>query len=242
MNSSLEKLNSGVSLSVSVMHASFDRKRRYNVSQLISQIGEQNIRDYWAGFEVMGDMFGRGCWWNARRCWKSGSSSPVTHHMILQDDIRVCADFAQGVLKVIEARPTDVISLFCLPRKGFESLDCRWGEAEGAWGCGLIMPKELIKEFLDWELKNVRLDFKHDDSRVSLFCVKNKRTVKVPFPNLVDHLALPSTLGNGWSKPRHSPMFLEQGSPLDYDWAELEPIMRSVNSYNHYDKFLINKA
>ena len=227
-----------ISLSCTVMHASFDKKRRYNVHQLISQIGEDNIRRHWATFEVKGDMHGRGCWWNARRCWRHGLTAPTTHHLLIQDDIRVCDYFAEDLLKVIEARPTEVISLFCLPRKGFAGLEHRWGEAEGVWGCGIVMPKDLIRDFLEWEQKNIRPDFPHDDSRLSLYLVKHKMTAKVPFPNLIDHLALPSTFG-ARQKSRHSPCFLEQGRPADYDWTVTHPAMRSINSYTHFNDYLI---
>lgn len=229
-----------ITVSCTIMHASFDRKRRYAVSALISQIGEDKIRNEWIDMQVMGDFHGRGCWWNAKRCWEHGLTTDSTHHILLQDDVRVCPEFAAGVKEVIKAYPDQVISLFAMPRKGFEALSCRWGEAEGTWGCGIVMSKELIREFLDWEAEHVIPEFKHDDSRISLWCVKTKRTVKVPFPNLVDHLTMKSVMGNGWNKPRVSLDFMEEKTPFDYDWNDRANLMRSVNSYAHYNKYLIN--
>jgi hypothetical protein len=188
----------------------------------------------------MGDFHGRGCWWNAKRCWEHALTTDSTHHILLQDDVRVCPEFAAGVKEVIKAYPDQVISLFAMPRKGFESLSSRWGEAEGTWGCGIVMSKELIREFLDWEAEHVMPEFKHDDSRISLWCVKTKRTVKVPFPNLVDHLTMKSVMGNGWNKPRVSLDFMEDKTPFDYDWSDKANLMRSVNSYTQYNKYLIN--
>lgn len=229
-----------MSVSCTVMHASFDRKRRYQVNSLISSLGEAEIREHWSDFQVMGDMHGRGCWWNAKKCWDHSLTVDSTHHLLLQDDVTVCKGFVKGLPRIIEAFPEDVISLFAMPRKGFSKMDCRWGESEGTWGCGIVMPKTLISEFLEWEEKNVRPEFKHDDSRISLWCVKTKRTVKVPFPNLVDHLTMKSTLGNSWSKPRVSDNFLTSDIE-SIDWLDTEKTMKSINSYTQYNKFLINK-
>lgn len=229
-----------ITVSCTVMNAPFDRKRRYSVSALISSLGEEEIRKNWVDFEVMGDFYSRGCWWNAKRCWTHALTMDSTHHLLLQDDVVVCDDFVKGLPSVIAAYPDDVISLFAMPRKGFSAMNRRWGECEGTWGCGIVMPKELIRDFLEWEEANVRPEFKHDDSRISLWCVKTKRTVKVPFPNLVDHLTMKSTLGNSWSKPRVSENFLT--SPISaIDWLDNKITMKSINSYTQYNKYLINK-
>lgn len=229
-----------ITISCTVMHASFDRKRRYAVSSLISALGEEEIRQNWLDFQVMGDMYGRGPWWNAKRCWTHALTTDSTHHLLLQDDVEVCDGFVEGLPQIVAGFPDDVISLFAMPRKGFSGMDCRWGEAEGTWGCAVVMPKALIWEFLQWEQENIKPEFKHDDSRVSLWCCNTKRTVKVPFPNPVNHLDMKSTMGNRWSKPRVSDNFLSE--PISsINWLETSPMMRSVNSYTAYNGFLIKK-
>jgi len=230
-----------ISVSCTVMHASFDRKRRYAVSSLISALGEEAIRQNWLDFQVMGDMHGRGPWWNARRCWEHGQTTGATHHLILQDDVKVMNGFVVGIFDLIEAFPDDVMSLFCLQRKDFQDQTARWGIAEGVWGCAVLMPVKLVSEFLAWEKANIKPEFKHDDCRVSLWCVKTKRRVKVPFPNVVDHLPIQSVMRHSHFRPRVSPYFVDDETVSNINWNETENTVTSINSYTQYDKFLIGR-
>ena len=220
------------------MHAPFSELRQRCLSQLTKNLYLQGASKHWQSLTVMNDFEKRGVWWNAKRCWESGLATKNTHHLVLQDDVIVCKDFVTGVLDVIYAFPNEIISLFSIPRKKFDG-SCRWGISEGVWGLGVVMPRNVLEKFLIWEKENIKPEFKHDDSRISLFCVKNKRTVKVPFPNLIDHQDVKSIVGNTWSKPRVSSDFMGERSPHNFDWNEKDPIMKSINSYTQYDKFLI---
>ena len=184
----------------------------------------------------------QGLWWNAKRCWEEGAKSEATHHIVLQDDILLCNNFVQGVKSVIAAFPTEIISLFHGPRKGFDG-SARWGQSEGVWGQGIVMPKEIVTEFLEWEQKNIHPSFPHDDSRVSLFAIKTRRRCYVPFPNLINHRddELKSIMGHKRGKPRISSDFMASRDPENFDWSEKEPMMKSINSFTQYNKYLLNE-
>jgi hypothetical protein len=230
-----------ITLSCTVMHTSAIKERRQSLEAMVSTLGEDNMKQHWTNFEVMDDFHGQGCWWNAKRCWEYGLSTEATHHLLLQDDIVICKDFVTGVFEVVAAFPDKVISLYCNPRKGFAESQARWGESEGPWGPAIVMNKALIREFLAWEAVNVKPEFKHDDWRLTMFCVNTKQTVKVPFPNLIDHDdGLKSIMGNSWNKRRVSPDFMGERSPHDFNWQDKGALRKSVNAPNYDKKFLIH--
>tara|TARA_R110000824_G_scaffold303833_3_gene491676 strand:+ start:561 stop:1187 length:627 start_codon:yes stop_codon:yes gene_type:complete len=207
---------------------------------MIERLGVANIQHHWTDFEVFGDFHLRGCWWNAKRCWEYGLETGATHHLLLQDDVEVCRDFVTGVFDVIAAFPSEIISLFSFARKGFAGSAARWGEAEGPWGPAIVMEKSVIRDFLEWETTHIKPDCRHDDTRISLFCAARRQTVKVPFPNLVEHeQALKSIQGNAWNKPRVSIDFMGERSPHDFNWHDTSGLRRSVNSTSQHKKFLL---
>lgn len=227
-----------VTISCAIMHTSSSVERKQSLQQVMFQLHSQDAINSWVSLKVMDDKFKQGVWFNAKRCWKLAGEA--THHLVLQDDIVICNNFVNGVVKVIEAFPDDLISLFHGPRKKFDG-SCRWGKSEGVWGQAVVMPTGMVQEFLDWEKKNIHPSFKHDDSRISLFAIKTKRRVKVPFPNLINHrdTELKSVLGNKWYKPRVSTDFMGARDPCDFDWMDKDPMMSSINSFTQYNKYLL---
>jgi len=230
-----------ITISCAIMHASFSAERRQSVQQLQYQLFEQDAKKHWESIKIVEDGYKQGAWWTAKRCWENGSLSNATHHILMQDDIVICNDFVNGVKDVIAAYSNDIISLFHGPRKAFDG-SSRWGLSEGVWGQAIVMPVPMVKEFLEWEKRNIDPSFPHDDSRVSLFAIKTKRYVKVPFPNLVNHrdTEVKSVMGNRWIKPRVSSDFLGSRSPKDFDWTDKSNQMKSINSFTKYNKYLIN--
>jgi len=229
-----------ITISASIMHASFDEGRRKSVSELTYQLYSQGAYEKWTEISIIKDANRHGPWWTAKQCWQKGATSNATHHILMQDDILLCKHFVEGIEAVIEGFPNDIISLFAMPRKNFDG-SCRWGEAEGTWGPSIVMPSALVKEFLVWEAENINPSLKHDDSRISLFAKLNNRTVKVPFPNLVDHRdnEVKTVQGNRWSRPRMSVDFMGSRNPNDFDWTDTQKTMKSINSYTQFNKYLL---
>ena len=235
-----EKPKVNVSISCTIMQSSFNAQRKQSVEQLQFQLFSQEWEKNWLNLTVIKDDVGRGPWWTAKKCWEEGSVSNATHHLLLQDDVVICNNFVNGIKSVISSYSNDIISLFHGPRKAFNG-SARWGLSEGVWGQGIVMPVYLVEEFLKWEAKNISKDFPHDDSRVSLFAIKTKRHVKVPFPNLVDHrdVEIKSVMGHKWIRPRISSDFMGERNPEDFDWSNKKNQMKSVNSFTQYNKYLL---
>jgi hypothetical protein len=237
--------DAGVQLMISgaIMHGAFNSERGRAMPGILDAIGRDNIREYLSGFAVIEDWMKEGSWATAKRAWTFGIEQRSTHHFVLQDDVIICRDFLLGLYELIKVKPDEIICLMPFSRKPFKGNNGknRWGVAEGVWGQGILMPTPMVADFLVWEQKHIRPDFKHDDSRISLYCVQNNRKVWIPFPTLLDHadLEMKSLMGHKWKEPRVSPDFLEDRSPLDFSWEETEPPLKSINSYTYFNKWLI---
>lgn len=228
-----------IKLSVNIMCSAFDKARVDNVNKIIKKLDDQKILKHWHKFKVIKDYEKKGAWHTAKKCWEYGAFCSSSHHLVLQDDIDVSINFVEGILKVIESNADDIITLFTMPRKKFLG-KCRWGILEGVYGTGVIMPKYKLLKFLNWQQEHILPTFPHDDSRVSLFCKFNNYQVKVPFPNLVQHLdtSFKSILGNRWVKPRMSEHFIGNDDPLKIDWTDNGVYEKAINSYppkKYYD-------
>jgi len=228
-----------IELSVTIMNSAFSMERVMNVERIIDKLGKETIQKYWKKFEVIRDFEKKGAWYVAKKCWLFGACSNSTHHLVLQDDIDVSKNFVQGILKIIEACPQDILTLSTFPRKNFTG-KTRWGLIEGVYGQGIVMPKEKLIEFLNWQDKHILSNFPHDDSRISLFCKYIKYPIKVPFPNPIQHLDnhFKSTMGNKWNRPRISENYIGNNDPLTIDWSDDGVYEKSINSFppkKYYD-------
>lgn len=229
-----------VKLTAIMLNAPFQQSRRQSAERMVQEIGVDAMREHWADFQIFGDFYARGIWWNAKRAWTWGAEHKIgTHHMVIQDDLIVCAEFAEAVVRIIEESPEEMISLFYGPRKGFKEGTGRWGIAESPWGQAVIMPKLMVQEFLSWNDKNVDPFLRYDDSRIALYCVKNSVQCHIPFPNLVDHLDEDSTVGNCRNGKRVSIDFLGEKDFRHYDWSDKSNPRKAIQSMNRYYKHLI---
>ena len=229
-----------ITISCNIMHASFDKKRKKTLEEILYQLHCFNSDKEFLSVNVISDEFKRGAWWTAKKCWENGAISKATHHLVLQDDIKLCFNFCAGLKKVITAYPDEIISLFYGPRKNFDGTS-RWGIAESAWGQAIVMPAKICKEFLAWDKENICPTLKHDDSRLALFTSKTGRTAKVPFPNLVNHRdgEIKSVMGNHGGKLRVTQYFMGKNNPLDYDWNDKSNQMKSIRSLSEYKRYLL---
>ena len=99
--------------------------------------------------------------------------------------------------------------------------DARWVEIpDGVWGTAMILPKEKVKDFLDWEARHIKPEFKHDDSRLAMFCLKRGTPVQCPMPSLVEHVGAKFSLLGQSNKRKVARWFIGKDDPLDYDWRD----------------------
>lgn len=135
------------------------------------------------------DNESQGPWWNARRCWYTGSMSDASHVLVCHDDAVPSLALVDGVCAAVAARPTDIISLYADRPEVVEaaSAGMRWvGFDTFAWGLGLILPKVLAAELLVWA---ARTDpkWQADDTRVLMWACETRRRIWCTVPSLLDH-------------------------------------------------------
>ena len=224
-------------LSVSVMCAPFDEFRRENVEQMIKDIGVWEIQNMTCHFNIIQDWHKRGVWETAKLAWMDSFGKGSTHHLVLQDDVKVCKNFIDTVYSLIKAKPNDPMCFYA-NRKVCEKAkeeDARWVSIpDGIWGQAVLLPVDMVQDFLMWEIEHIRPDFKHDDSRLAMYCVKKKTPVMCPMPSIVEHNgATRSVLGQS-NKNKVARWFIGDNNSLDYDWKTGKVIKGANNISKGY--------
>jgi hypothetical protein len=126
----------------------------------------------------------------------------VSHMIVLQDDVTVCADFPLAVAAAIEERPDDVLSLFVgglrqTTTKHFRRAQIerkRWVQIvfSDIHHCvALVWPRELAKAFLEWTetamLPGEGRNQQSDDAIVGAWARRTKNYFWATVPCLVEH-------------------------------------------------------
>lgn len=221
-----------LTLSCTIMHAAFDPARQTEVERIKRGLDMDRLH----GFEVVADHVGIGPAAVSEKAWRRGLEMGATHHMVLQDDVILCERFTEACLAVAGAIPHECLSLFYGPRRGFDG-GLRWGVCEGPWGQGIIMPRDLAQGYLDWAAAHLHPDFRSSDARISVYLRAIRRQCFVPFPHLLEHADVKSTIGN--RKGRKAGHFIGDVDPLSIDWTDEGVYMQSLNSLDRYNKWII---
>ena len=229
------------SLSITVMNAAFEDQRRLNVENLIRRLNPEWIGKLCTDFQIIQDWRKEGPWPTARRCWDHGLVQDSTHHLILQDDIEVCDDFLLGIHEAIRAYDNSPISFYA-SRKICEEArdkDARWVKIpDGTWGPAILLPKKMISDFLEWEVNHIKPDFKHDDTRLAMWCVETGNDVMCPMPSFVQYMAAQKSL-LGQSHPSKVARWYDGKSPLTRDWVSGEVLVGQKGlAQSYYDYYI----
>jgi hypothetical protein len=168
-------------------------------------------------------------WGTARVGWSLGlATEGGTHHVLIQDDALVCADFLAGLEQALAFVPENAIVSPYLGKA--INVPTRWetvanrATAAGArwirsdtvmWGVCLVMPTALIPEMVAWADKR---SGRPDDMRVGGFAKANGLEVWYPWPSLVDHRADMASLTKHRARDRVARRF-HTGSALELDWS-----------------------
>lgn len=100
----------------------------------------------------------------------------------------------------LDSCPTDAACLYTARKehvKLAEKTGANWINCPGgAWGICLAFRREALVNFLAWEEKNVPRDYPHDDGRVSMWRIANRRNYAILVPGLYDHDNRQSVLGH----------------------------------------------
>jgi hypothetical protein len=202
-----------VRLSIAIM---LHPKRREHVAKMQATLGAHRA------VEVVDEEF-RGPWPTARRAWLAADPES-THHVVLQDDLLLCRDFARSVAKALTVKSAEAVSLYA-NRKIIAEARARglaWAVIDdGVWGQAMVLPTPLIESFIAHTGATMRDDYPHDDRRLMYFLADTGRRVWCTAPSLVEH-ALPSDSLMGHSNAsRVARWFIgEHLSGTTVDWTK----------------------
>jgi hypothetical protein len=226
-------------LSLSIMSVP---SRSHHVDAMLSQLNQQLLHARARGMDVVGttvfeDTHRKGPWHGWRGAWETHRGHASTHHVVLQDDLRFCADLPATLFHLAKARPSEVISGF-LPRKSVETAHqkgLRWVRTRRfLWAQCVLMPVHLGDEALRWiderEGTPEAADWRrHDDVRMAAFLTAKKLGVYVPVPHPVEHVGDEiggSVMGHNFlPHRRRARVWLgDHGRGSDIDWTNLEHV------------------
>ena len=203
---------------IAIQHTPHREDRRQWVRALVAQLRaeEPNV-----SLTVVEDTEREGCWPTYRRALELGGDA--SHHLILQDDVCLCADFIRSVAGVIRARPGNLVALYThvksvaeVRRRG-ES----WLENPGASAQSVIWPRVLIGEFLEWHDRHIDNSFAFDDVRVSMWLIKTSKTAYATVPSLTEHVGCSaSSVGLNSSHKVATWYIGNNRSAVDVDWSK----------------------
>ena len=142
----------------------------------------------------------------AKQAWAAVAEG-ATHHLVLQDDVEPCADFAEHLTQAVQARPEDVIALGVFSTAARNSYPVRRAAVAGEpWAVlvpgefvpaqGLLMPAGRARALARF-LAELPDELRDDDAFIDLFCRIEDLTVVATVPNLLEHVGDRSTANAG---------------------------------------------
>src|SRR5262245_28124272 len=96
-----------IDISIAIQHTPNRPDRRQWAQAMIEQLRNE---DPGVRLEVIEDTELEGCWPTYRRALEAAGDA--SHHLVLQDDLRLCKDFIQSVKEVIRVRPANLLALY----------------------------------------------------------------------------------------------------------------------------------
>lgn len=190
------------------------------------------------------------CWRCFRACLDA-IPPDCSHVLIIEDDVTVCNDFAQGLEQIVAVRPDDLLALWVSENHGraateirghqpHRSRQCRWLRLEP--NCvpvvALLFPRELAERFREWAaLKPADWSewetsypatwrWLDDNLAVTDFIVEERLRLLAPMPSLVEHPDVePSVLTGQPGRGRTGYRYIGPRSPLSFDWSLPERIV-----------------
>ncbi|MFD3687350.1 hypothetical protein ACFWTE_21365 [Nocardiopsis sp. NPDC058631] len=154
-----------------------------------------------------------------------------THHLVLQDDVRLCDDFLESVRSAVENHPDAALALFVEWGSRTACL-ARWAVFTGTGAVpvinpymptlGMVLPRGLAVEMGEF-MKGA--DGRSDDRAALAFLrARGARTLAL-VPNLVEHRELASLKGNGGHGARHSVCFAREGARFGGEVLDVPPTL-----------------
>ena len=206
-----------IDLSIAIQHTPHHTDRRNWTRSMIEQLRRE---DSGIPLTVIEDTRLEGCWPTYRRSLEAAGN--VSHHLVLQDDLRLCKDFIRSVKEVTRVRPRNLIALYTNASSVFMARERgeSWVEKSGVSGPAIIWPNDLIGEFLQCQDRHINPDFVFDTVRVSMWLIKTSKKAFATVPSLTQHLGYNSSALGLNSPSKVAAWFIgEDRSALDIDWS-----------------------
>lgn len=160
-------------------------KRDENIHKLLSELclSKENI--------VYDDRpFGGDAMYTARKAWLSESDEIFTHRLVLQDDVEVCENFLSIINTIVRTHPNSVISLinFMSPVNYPNRKNTPYYKVDLISGCGIIMPRYVIKPCMQWCKESTNESLKpHDSLMISKYCREHGVSMITTIPSIIQH-------------------------------------------------------
>lgn len=166
-----------------------------------------------------------GPWWNFRFTCEVLFAGGFTYACVLEDDVTLCSAFLTELERVVEAVPSDPLSLFTARASIMREADKKGTKLLKRYDLdtaqGLVFPWFQFRRLCNWvdAHEAVYPDWRfHGDMRIAAWSKAKRWPIVHVVPNLVDHdVSLPSTLGHS-GRTRYG----DRVSPRFYDTA-LDP-------------------
>lgn len=176
-----------------------------------------------------------------REGWRAADPL-ASHHLLLQDDVLLCQDFAHHLKQVVRMRPRAAISLFA-DWSARNSATVRLAGLTGASFApvigkfaptqGMVLPTDVAASLVDYLSHGGAVPGEPEDITVLRFFRSRGIQSVIAVPNVVEHRGIPSIAGNDDLGLRLSACFVDQ-LPTDHDW-NAEVLGSSVVPYLRWD-------
>lgn len=221
----------GISLSVAIMA----HPRRLSAARALAQ----ELEVY--GAEIILDPAPDSKMESLRTAVAAWAAVPAgsTHHLVLQDDVALKMNFMGDVLSAIAAKPEKPLAFFA----GWSSLDgaavrlgalagARWVESVSPWvpTLALVLPADIARGFSEFVRTAAYLP-RADDYVMASYLQNRGVQTYISVPSLVEHLELPSLIGNDLQGVRRAACFDETGHVPGASWSTDPPPIRVVPRY-----------
>lgn len=172
-------------------------ERRKLVQRIISNVPHNLNQDFFPYY----DTTHSGSWYGHLGAMNTIPSN-ATHHLVIEDDVSLCADFMHTLYAAVEANPNNMISIYA---SRAQSKKVEWAHRNktawfvddcGASGQGVLFPRKLLFEFILWCDRYCPDEMPYEDTRLWGWMYENRLLMWNTVPALIEHtLPMNSSLG-----------------------------------------------
>lgn len=192
--------------------------------------------------ELVIDMVKNGSWWGHKQALLKHSQP---YHLVLEDDVKLCTDFIEGLDQICGLFPDHPVSLFNM---GFykdlneraQKMEMHFVGTNGATGQAQLWPVKTLNQFILWCDKNIPETILFEDTRLWYWLKTFNKPIFLTCPNLVQHdIHLKSELGfKGPLLKRDSADYLGPRSAALINWtSNLESAKKTHFKQYDYSTF-----